>query len=1033
MKKFLSTVLAATMLSAGWVMPAYAAETVDYSAKLTELKSLMDDCAAKGISTEYEKVSYATIERFEEYINADLEKGIDASLLNYEKASVDAIYSEAKANLQAYIDGSKKAMQVARPDMKSLKINGSDIYYGNKPVYSIGYGFFGMAQEDIPNFRSFGANNIQMEIGPHQTWGLGTNGWNIYNGVEGLNASAEVVATDAHSGSKSLHMVFGDTSGANRYVAAERTVPCKPNTTYTLGCWAKGTTSDWNAWMTFDWVSSGRVDFLSPASWTKYERTYTTGAEQTSMNVLVLVENTANLYLDDFYVYEEGSELNLLSNAGFESLVYPEVENLKVHLNNAENNNVAVSLLLSPHYLENIAAENDIPLTSDDQATFIRFDINNAKVKEILEAHIRGVLSNIKDYTCIDSICISNEPWFDTRWFDDYTDDFKAYAIEKHGSEANAKKAYGLSSIQSIKMPETNFFGNYTINSRAYDWMEFNDKVFTDWHKWMEGIVREYFPDTAVHSKVMENVITSGETKERVELARGTDYEMFGEFSDYSGIDGSNYSDDDYYEMMFHYDYLESAIGKPVYNSETHIIKDYNGNASELDDFSAETTNIALTKMWQGAIHGRDISTVWAWQRHYADDQNNSAFYGGLLYRPDLVEGLGQMNLDFARLSDEIAELQANSNKVALLYSKPSRLYNSAHITNVLSVYKELINNGYDVGVVTEKSIDKLSSYDTLIIPNATHTTNAALTAIENYIANGGRVLYTKNDVLTSDEYENSLSNTAVINGGQAYSISSLNTSVTLKDASTGAAVTDVEWQYSVTDDRILINAVNKASSAKNIEVYYNGEKLANMSELIAGDAGIGNVTLASYEPQLLEYDLKATGETKVNELGFDSVRKTLTWNISGKDFASVNIYRYNSDNTLSSAYNTTNDEYEYGENGTFIVCPVLANGTELVGKVITTVEDAADAKILSVNGNQAEIKLDNLTGFYLRAKALVEILDASENVIAQGYGKVFITPNGSHKIDISLSGEGTPAYVKVTVYDDMNNILSEVTADADM
>ncbi|MBQ7986706.1 MAG: hypothetical protein IJ304_05545, partial [Clostridia bacterium] len=574
MKKLISIMMAIVMTIAITVVPVYAYPA---QGQITLLKNKISQCKEAGIPIDYEEMLYAVIDRFyNTYIPADTTKGIDSSVLTYEKDAITALYNEANTNLTAYLNGTKTPVTVTRPNMNNLSVNGKYIYdENNNPVFSIGYGFFGHAQNDIPNFQSFGASNIQMEIGPHQTWGQGSSGWNTYLGTEGISASATVDSTTARTGSKSLHMVFSDTSGSNRYVAAERAIPCKPNTTYTLGCWAKGTTTDWNAWMTFDWVSTGRVDFLSPSDWTEYSRTYTTGADQTSMSVLVLVENTADLYLDDFYVYEDGSDINLLSNAGLESEVYPEVEGLKVHLNNAQQSNVGVSLLLAPHYLENIAEANGIELTSDDSATFIRFDINNSTVKQILEAHIRGVLSNVQDYTCIDSICISNEPWFDTRWFDDYTDDFKAYAIEKHGSESNAKDAYGLYSWQSISMPETNFFGNYTINARAYDWMEFNDKVFTEWHEWMAGIVREYFPNTPIHSKVMENIITSGETKERVELARGTDYDMFGEFSDYSGIDGSNYTSDEYYEMMFLYDYLQSSVGKPVYNSETHIIKDY--------------------------------------------------------------------------------------------------------------------------------------------------------------------------------------------------------------------------------------------------------------------------------------------------------------------------------------------------------------------------------------------------------------------------------------------------------------------------
>ena len=50
-------------------------------------------------------------------------------------------------------------------------------------------------------------------------------------------------------------------------------------------------------------------------------------------------------------------------------------------------------------------------------------------------------------------------------------------------------------------------------------------------------------------------------------------YAGLGEFSDYAGNDGGTYVDEGangYYRMMFLYDFLNSAVGKPVYNSEEH-------------------------------------------------------------------------------------------------------------------------------------------------------------------------------------------------------------------------------------------------------------------------------------------------------------------------------------------------------------------------------------------------------------------------------------------------------------------------------
>lgn len=1031
--------MAIVMTVAITVVPVQAATYPTSQGQVVMLKSKISSLKSKGYSMDYEEMLYSVIERFyNTYIPADTAKGIDANVLAYEKNAVAEIYEELKSSLEAYEKGTKTPKTVTRTNMQNISVNGKYIYDGNNPVFSIGYGFFGHAQNDIPNFQKFGANNIQMEIGPHQTWGQGSIGWNIYTGANSPNASGTIVTGTAHSGSKSLHMMQNYGEGAELYIAAERTIPCKPNTTYTMGVWAKGTSANtWTLWMKFGWdvPANERTNFALTSNWKEYTNTYTTGANQTTMTLLVLADNTADAYLDDFYVYEQGSNENLLPNGGLEAQIYPELEGLKVNLKKAQENNVGVSLLLAPHYLENIAAENDIPLTSDDQATFIRFDINHTKAKEIIEAHIRGVLSNVKDYTCIDSICISNEPWFDTRWFTDYQDDFQNYAIEKHGSLANAKSAYGQYLGNTIKMPETSLFGNYTINAKAYDWMEFNDKVFTEWHQWMAGIVREYFPNTPIHSKVMENIITTGETKERVELSRGTDYDLFGTFSDYSGIDGSNYTTDDYYEMMFLYDYLQSSVGKPVYNSETHIIEDYGWSNPQCFDFTSTNTDKALYKMWQGAIHGRSMSTVWAWQRHYTDgddattaeisvpsSDSNKAFYGGLLFRPDLVAGLGKMNLDLARLGSKIVELQENSNKVAVLYSKPSRLWNASHITSVLAVYKQLITNGYDVGVVTERSIEKLSDYDTLVIPaNTEYTTQATRTAVENFASAGGKVLLAESDGITKNEYNKSLT-TSTINGSATYSLSALNEkSVTLKDTSTGAAPQNVEWQYSEKDGRLLINIANNSEAAKNIDVYYNGSKLVGGTELISEENGISTVALSGYEPKLMEYSLITCGPDEVANLEVDNENSKIIWAAYGKNISGLNIYKVGADKSVTYLANVTGKEYAYPTNGTYLVSPVLKDGTELEGKFITTLADV-DMTVRK-NGERVSVGLTNNGTDYLRAKVFVEALKDGE-VVSYGYSKTFVTPGGKNEITLLLSTSNGVDDIRVTVYDDINNIL---------
>ncbi len=1030
MKKKISLLMVAVITAAMGNVPAYAVESVDFSDKLTELKTLMDECKDAGIPTDYELINYVTIERFEDYINQDIANGMTNT--DYTIGCVDALYAESKSNLEAYLNGSKEALSVNRPDMHNLKINGSNIYDGNKPVFSTGYGYFTAAINDMPNFHDFGMNNIQFELGPTSTR-TSSNGW-TESPAGDVQATGGVVDTEYHSGSHSFKIENNTPLTPNVYIRYHRTIDCKPNTTYKFGCWTKGETLK-NVWLSINGFDN-RNHFGQSSDWVKNEFEYTTTESQTVLDMTLLSEDEGIVYLDDFYVYESGKEdVNLVVNPGLEEDVYPSVETLKNNLQTAKDNNLAVSLLLSPHYFPE-------GLSSDvytDQGTFIHYNINASEAKAIVEDHIRVVLSRVKDYDCIDSICISNEPWFDTRWFADfYNPLFRQYLQSVYGTIDKLNSACGTSysDFSKISMPTT--LKDPVLGSpdkMRYDWIEFNDKVFADWHKWMAGIVEEYMPGTPVHSKVMDN-FTTDEPGERTELARGTDFELFGEFSDYAGNDGGTYYDegaDGYYRMMFFYDFLNSAVGKPVYNSEEHIIRDRN------TDFTDEQTTYVLNNMWQGAIHGRSLSTIWVWDRSY---DTSSDFWGSIQFRPDAVAGLGKTSLDFLRLSDEIAEIQNDSEKIAIYYSKPSRLYTDGHTAYLLNAYKGITAKGYDVGVVTDKSIGKLSEYNTLVIPYATHCKAETLTAIENFIKNGGKVYYSqdtglfKDEILSGDEHDKSLDNSYVLNNSTSFTdIKSVLPSgaVTLKDAN-GAEVSNLDWQYSVTEDRILINATNMAGygDVKNVSVYYNGEKLEGLTELISNTDNLSTVELNGHEPKLLQYILKVYEPTAINDVYVDTENSKIVWDVVGTDYVGMNIYFYGSSKKVEYLGQFTGSEYAYTQEGMYIIRAVNADGTEVESKNITVVNDGSfEIEVISAKAGDVRANIKNNTGNYLYGKAIVEFIGADGNVLAYGYGKTFIQSKNNHELHVSVSAPAGVTTARITVYDIEDNCI--VTKDINL
>ena len=74
---------------------------------------------------------------------------------------------------------------------------------------------------------------------------------------------------------------------------------------------------------------------------------------------------------------------------------------------------------------------------------------------------------------------------------------------------------------------------------------------------------------------------------------------------------------------------------------------------------------------------------------------------------------------------------------------------------------------------------------------------------------------------------------------------------------------------------------------------------------------------------------LESLKKPDIKDLYFDDVRKAICWKAVGESVAWVNIYQYNADNTISFVCKTSGDEYFYEKVGTYLVCPVLEDGTD--------------------------------------------------------------------------------------------------------
>ncbi|BBI31589.1 S-layer homology domain-containing protein [Cohnella abietis] len=844
--------------------------------KLPALESLLSSAEAQQIPIDYEKVNVTVIKNFIQYGKEDIENAyLDRAY--YYANELDKLYNEAESNLQAYLQGTKTPLQAPRYVNGSVEIQGNSFIADTmitgsnevvrRPVFFNGYLGFGQVRKDITQFADYGTNAIQMEIGPNSVIKLkdSFSDWNIYLSG-GVQASAVLDRTVSHSGQASVRMNRQSPISPNVFMNISQTVAVKPNTHYEMKAWVKGeaVTNTWfmggPGWVLRKSFPEGTYD------WTEVTYSYTTGANETEFTFIILTDDAiGNAWFDDISMTEQGSVDNLLINGDFEHNSFVDLNNehylgdtstikndVVKTLQKAADNNIAVNLLLSPHYMPSWALEK-WPEMKSESAGFIKYNISNPNARAIIEDYLRVLIPLIKDYPSLQSITLSNESVYQS-YRDEYNlPAWQEYLQENYTDIQQLNNTYHTSYVSFANVPlpaspaHTPFF---------YDWVKFNNKLFSEWHKWMADIIHEIAPNIPLQAKVM-----NGALNDIGNLTWGVDPEQFAEFSQINGNDNANYYGDGpagFSNELKFYDLQASLKKAPVFNSETHVIMD--GAEQYIPVIASHVKSV----LWQGAIHGRGGSTIWVWERTY---DTNSDFKGSILHRPDVVAGVGKVSLDMNRLAEEITAFQDDEAKAAILYAMPAMIYDRPYPEAINQVYDAISYSGLKVGFVSEKQAHEggLAGIKVLFVPEVSHMNAETLVSIQQFVERGGKLVVTGSNSLKFDEHDRALSGSIrnqVMNSSNTTLIASntlakqiretvtplfaevgLN-EVVLIDAATNLPVYDTEWRSVWQNGRLLINIDNYSSVVKSVYVQVNGQRIGNWKDLISSTTAIAENTL---------------------------------------------------------------------------------------------------------------------------------------------------------------------------------------------
>ncbi len=415
-------------------------------------------------------------------------------------------------------------------------------------------------------------------------------------------------------------------------------------------------------------------------------------------------------------------------------------ENVVRVLDEAAAHNVAVNLLISPHYFPKWAFDAD-PAHQQCGRGFMKFCIEAPNTRVVMMKWLHALMPLIAHHPALHSICLSNEPEYQGNCAYERTA-FQAWLKKKWGSMTPADHAYGthFQRFEEIDLPKNAF--HYGL---FFDRWRFNQDRFAAFHEMLRDYIHKYDPNLPVHAKVMSHAF---EDPGRFEA--GIDYERFTQLDRIAGNDcGMSLTGErpgeyacDWLTMAMNYTLQHSAApNSPIFNSENHLIGD--------GDTRYVPESYIRTVYWQEAIHGQGATTTWVWERGQAGDLAEN-----ILTRANCVRAFGRVALDLQRLAPEVHALSRAKAAMAILYAYSSLLPSMNYYDEVRAAFEGAYFTGVGTDFISERQIEsgQLARYKLVVVPRASHAPDTIVKALNDYIKKGGTVM-TVGQCFTHDEY----------------------------------------------------------------------------------------------------------------------------------------------------------------------------------------------------------------------------------------------------------------------------------------
>jgi len=385
----------------------------------------------------------------------------------------------------------------------------------------------------------------------------------------------------------------------------------------------------------------------------------------------------------------------------------------------AAQDNINIAVQLSPNDVGASAMQTWPEISAKG---FI--DIAHAGARDLFQRHLKEVLPYLTQQKTVSMISLAEKPQFR---FDseEVRKAFVAHIQQKYPDRQTLNQLWHshLAKYDEITIWDAQAKEYQYQNLRAYQF---------DWQSFQRGLILEYFSAlqeaaNTLAPRLWKQVMTADTIFQTGETRQGVDREALAHLMDCSGCASATQTASGMYALEYPGQSVVYAVlksfqpDKPLFALENHI------RLEGAEDPSA----IITASLWDAVLSGLNGLAL-------APDSP-------VMNHPETLEAFVTASLRINRLAPVVAAFQQAPAEVAILYSDSAKILDDGvpYLKSARFAYEGASFAGYRLRFISENQLaqGEWTSLKVLIVPETPALTDAAFTAIEQYINEGGAVI----------------------------------------------------------------------------------------------------------------------------------------------------------------------------------------------------------------------------------------------------------------------------------------------------